>query len=67
MTTGPISVVRQAWQAGRHLFSTLHVTADATEGLFVHPNTVRYRLRRVEELRGRSLTDPMTVALREPT
>ena len=26
--------------------------------LFVHPNTVRYRLRRVEELTGRSLNDP---------
>ncbi|MER6259283.1 helix-turn-helix domain-containing protein, partial [Streptomyces sp900105245] len=53
---------RPAWQAGRHLFSTLHVTADAAEGLFVHPNTVRYRLRRIEELTGRSLTDPLTVA-----
>ncbi|MFF9151727.1 helix-turn-helix domain-containing protein [Streptomyces sp. NPDC014846] len=53
---------RPAWQAGRHLFSTLHVTADAAEGLSVHPNTVRYRLRRVEELTGRPLTDPLTVA-----
>jgi len=26
--------------------------------LFVHPNTVRYRLRRVSELTGRSATDP---------
>jgi DNA-binding PucR family transcriptional regulator len=26
--------------------------------LFVHPNTVRYRLRRIEELTGRSPTDP---------
>ncbi|MFJ3499441.1 MULTISPECIES: PucR family transcriptional regulator [unclassified Streptomyces] len=34
-------------------------SADATaRGLFVHPNTVRYRLRRVEELTGRSLSDP---------
>ncbi|MGW1784975.1 PucR family transcriptional regulator [Streptomyces sp. NPDC002143] len=32
------------------------------ERLFVHPNTVRYRLRRVEELTGRSLADPRTVA-----
>ncbi len=45
-----------------HWFTAGGVTADAAEGLFVHPNTVRYRLRRVEELTGRSLTDPMTVA-----
>ncbi|WP_306822962.1 helix-turn-helix domain-containing protein [Streptomyces sp. 5112.2] len=38
------------------------MTADATEGLFVHPNTVRHRPRRVAELTGRSLTDPMTAA-----
>ena len=34
----------------------------AAERLYVHPNTVRYRLRRVEELTGRSLSDPHTVA-----
>ncbi|MER6082598.1 helix-turn-helix domain-containing protein [Streptomyces sp. NPDC001833] len=32
------------------------------ERLYVHPNTVRYRLRRIEELTGRSLSDPHTVA-----
>jgi PucR C-terminal helix-turn-helix domain/GGDEF-like domain len=30
--------------------------------LYVHPNTVRYRLRRIEELTGRSLSDPQSVA-----
>ncbi|MBB4710236.1 PucR family transcriptional regulator [Streptomyces luteogriseus] len=34
----------------------------AAQSLYVHPNTVRYRLRRVEELTGRSLSDPHTVA-----
>lgn len=34
----------------------------AAQGLFVHPNTVRYRLRRVEELTNRSLSDPRAVA-----
>lgn len=34
----------------------------AGRGLFVHPNTVRYRLRRVEELTGRSVDDPRAVA-----
>ncbi|UXY39455.1 helix-turn-helix domain-containing protein [Streptomyces sp. 1222.5] len=38
------------------------MTADAADALFVHPNTVRYRLRRIEELTGRPLTDPLTVA-----
>jgi hypothetical protein len=35
---------------------------DAAAGLFCHPNTVRYRLRRIEEHTGRSLTDPRAVA-----
>jgi DNA-binding PucR family transcriptional regulator len=30
--------------------------------LYCHPNTVRYRLRRLEERTGRSLTDPRAVA-----
>ncbi|WP_406165340.1 helix-turn-helix domain-containing protein [Streptomyces sp. NBC_00996] len=35
---------------------------DAARSLFVHPNTVRYRLRRVEELTARSLSDPRAAA-----
>jgi hypothetical protein len=31
---------------------------EAAKLLFVHPNTVRYRLRRLEERTGRSLSDP---------
>ncbi len=34
----------------------------AAEVLYCHPNTVRYRLRRLQELTGRSLTDPQGVA-----
>jgi DNA-binding PucR family transcriptional regulator len=30
--------------------------------LFCHPNTVRYRLRRVEEITGRSLNSPTELA-----
>jgi DNA-binding PucR family transcriptional regulator len=30
--------------------------------LFCHPNTVRYRLRRIETLTGRSLTDPLAIS-----
>ncbi|MEU7527653.1 helix-turn-helix domain-containing protein [Saccharothrix sp. NPDC042600] len=35
---------------------------DAAERLFVHPNTVRYRIRRVQELTGRDLTDPRGIS-----
>ena len=33
----------------------------AAAQLFVHRNTVRYRLRRIEELTGRSLADPAAI------
>ncbi|MFJ5534875.1 PucR family transcriptional regulator [Streptomyces sp. NPDC093261] len=45
-----------------HWFAAAGSVADAAEGLFVHPNTVRYRLRRIEELTGRALSDPRTAA-----
>jgi sugar diacid utilization regulator len=35
---------------------------EAAKRLFCHPNTVRYRLRRLEEHTGRSLRDPRSVA-----
>lgn len=34
---------------------------EAADRLFVHPNTVRYRLRRVQELTKRDLTDPVDI------
>ncbi|MER7394950.1 helix-turn-helix domain-containing protein [Streptomyces sp. NPDC000151] len=34
----------------------------AAERLYVHANTVRYRLRRLQELTGRSLTQPRAIA-----
>ncbi|MFF3511759.1 PucR family transcriptional regulator [Streptomyces sp. NPDC002573] len=45
-----------------HWFAAAGSVADAAEALFVHPNTVRYRLRRIEELTGRLLSDPRTAA-----
>jgi sugar diacid utilization regulator len=46
----------QAWlQAG----GTANDTAAA---IFCHPNTVRHRLRRIEELTGRSLSRPVDIA-----
>lgn len=51
------------------LLDTLQVWFDnggsadpSAEKLYCHPNTVRYRLRRVQELTGRSLSEPYHVA-----
>ena len=51
------------------LFTTFRVWVDhdgsiskAATALYCHPNTVRYRLRRVEERSGRSLTVPRELA-----
>ncbi|MGW1669808.1 PucR family transcriptional regulator [Streptomyces sp. NPDC002324] len=49
-------------QTLEHWFAAAGSATEAGRTLFVHPNTVRYRLRRVEELTGRSLTDPRAVA-----
>lgn len=46
----------QAW------FAEHGSARDAAERLFVHPNTVRYRIRRVQELTGRDLGDPRGIA-----
>ncbi|MFE1949812.1 PucR family transcriptional regulator [Streptomyces sp. NPDC059524] len=45
-----------------HWFAAGGSAGDAAQSLFVHPNTVRYRLRRIEELTGRSLSAPRTAA-----
>ncbi|MFI9721114.1 PucR family transcriptional regulator [Streptomyces sp. NPDC052396] len=45
-----------------HWFAAAGSTAVAAGSLYCHRNTVRYRLRRVEELTGRSLRDPGAVA-----
>ncbi|MER5391423.1 helix-turn-helix domain-containing protein [Saccharopolyspora sp. NPDC002686] len=51
------------------LLDTLHAvfdnggsTASAARALHCHPNTVRYRLRRIHELTGRPLSDPRSLA-----
>ncbi|GGX27374.1 PucR family transcriptional regulator [Streptomyces noursei] len=43
-------------------FAAAGSTVAAAELLYCHRNTVRYRLRRLEELTGRSLRDPRAVA-----
>ena len=63
------SVLRLPPQDRGTLLDTLNAYIDqegsaehAAEVLFCHPNTVRYRLRRLQELTGRSLTDPNGIA-----
>ncbi|MFI2200171.1 PucR family transcriptional regulator [Streptomyces sp. NPDC020192] len=64
---GPVLALPQA-ERGRLLrtlgqwFTAGGVAAETADRLFVHPNTVRYRLRRIEELTGRSLSDPAALA-----
>ena len=62
-------VVRLPTEDRTTLLDTLYAYLDhegsaerAAEVLFCHPNTVRYRLRRLQELTGRSLTDPHGIA-----
>jgi hypothetical protein len=46
----------RAWYDGRG------VAKEVGRQLFLHPNTIRYRLRRVQELTGLDLTNPRDVA-----
>ncbi|WP_462417725.1 PucR family transcriptional regulator [Kytococcus sp. Marseille-QA3725] len=59
------SVVRPLAQAGRDLLPTAEALLDhggaleaSARALFVHVNTVRYRISRIEQLVGLDLTDP---------
>ncbi|WP_330461511.1 helix-turn-helix domain-containing protein [Streptomyces sp. NBC_00820] len=45
-----------------HWFSAGGAAGETAARLFIHPNTVRYRLRRIEKLTGRSLTEPAHLA-----
>ncbi|AEW99145.1 hypothetical protein SCATT_p09520 (plasmid) [Streptantibioticus cattleyicolor NRRL 8057 = DSM 46488] len=45
-----------------HWYAAAGSVAEAARSLYCHRNTVRYRLRRPEELTGRSLRDPRAVA-----
>lgn len=58
-------VYRPLAEAGSTLLDTVTAYAEsgstlegAARALFIHPNTVRYRLRRVAEVCGRTPTDP---------
>lgn len=63
------AVLEQAPDDRAVLLETLDAYLDhggsndrASEVLYCHPNTVRYRLRRIHELTGRSLSDPAGLA-----
>nr|WP_310435634.1 helix-turn-helix domain-containing protein [Streptomyces sp. 3330] len=58
----PVAERARLLETLEHWFAAAGSATEAARGLFVHPNTVRYRLRRIEELTGRSLSDPRAVA-----
>jgi PucR C-terminal helix-turn-helix domain/GGDEF-like domain len=53
------AILLDTFKAWLHASGSANDTAAA---IFCHPNTVRHRLRRVEELTGRSLSAPVDVA-----
>lgn len=57
----PVAERARLLQTLEHWFAAAGSATEAARTLFVHPNTVRYRLRRVEELTGRPLSDPRAV------
>ena len=53
---------RRCWTALKEFFARDQDVNAAAAALHVHPNTLRYRLGRVEALLGRSLRSPATIA-----
>ena len=66
MLGGPIATLRRLDAAGRSdyirslraFFDHAGDVPKAAEALLLHPNTLRYRLRRMQELTGLDLKDP---------
>ena len=66
MLGGPIATLRRLDSAGRSdyirslraFFDHAGDVPKAAEALLLHPNTLRYRLRRMQELTGLDLKDP---------
>lgn len=60
---GPFVVVAaEVPEAGRQAFPEMEARQRAAKQLFVHPNTVRQRMRRTAELTGCQLSAPRDVA-----
>ena len=63
---GPVEALRKLDSAGhsdyirslRAFFDNAGDVPRAADALFLHPNTLRYRLRRMRELTGLNLKDP---------
>ena len=50
------------WNVGRRAASATSRSEGEARALRIHPNSLRYRLGRIEELTGRSLREPATIA-----
>jgi purine catabolism regulator len=60
--TAPLRANPMLWDAVMAYFEHDQDVSRAAESLHLHPNSLRYRLARVEKLLGRSLKQPSTVA-----
>ena len=60
--TAPLRANPMLWDAVIAYFEHDQDVSRAAESLHLHPNSLRYRLARVEKLLGRSLKQPSTVA-----
>ncbi len=60
--TGPLREQPMLWDAVVAYFEADLDVARAAQTLHLHPNSLRYRLTRVEKLLGRSLKQPSTIA-----
>jgi purine catabolism regulator len=60
--TAPLRANPMLWDAVVAFFEHDQDVSRAAESLHLHPNSLRYRLARVEKLLGRSLKQPSTVA-----
>lgn len=59
---GPLRSREELAQTLKVYFAHRLDVRRAAKHLFVHPNSVRYRLNKIEELLGRTLNDPKTIA-----
>lgn len=62
-TLGPLLETKEGWIATLYAYCTAGFNVKAAaRSLHIHPNTLHYRLARIEKLLGRSIHDPQSMA-----